>query len=263
MAKDEICWDAFEGSDDYGVDVDDHLGAIEAAAQAKINAIAASQLPAPRRLSDNKEISEQIVDVRRFWHQRFKKAEEEAKEEHPTADDAALRRAIFEKLGKNHKRYVVADMLLDGLSPAEVSQELGLPERQVATYARMSQMEIRIKELQELKAYKTLLPSLPVMQVLQKYTLSSLALYAQDFFVNAKWQQLNPSDALKLLDLATKVHEMQRLNAGKPTQQIEIVNRSKKELDIVMEKLTKADPEEGGDPFVNYGAKGNRKKAKA
>lgn len=265
MVKSRYDWEYDAFGEEPPDPVQDQLDEVEKAASLKLNKMARETLPKPRKLNPE-TAPEELIDTRRYWHARFQEATAKAQErlqakenDGEVLDPTQVRRAVFEGLTPAQKKYVIADMILDGMTELQVAEELQLAVTRVKQFAKMSHMELRVKELQEMKAQKSLIPSLPVMQVVQKYTLCSLALYAQDFFLNQKWKDLSPRDATALLDLATKVHEMQRLNAGKPTQQIEVVNRTKREVDMIVNAVTSAKPEDGGDPFVNYGQASKRK----
>lgn len=123
-----------------------------------------------------------------------------------------------------------------------VARECRTPERTVLSIIRKANAETEAKKQREEITNAVYAAKIPTAKEVVGYSLESLAEFVKTHKPNS-WE-----DAQRLTKIATDMQMLLRLELGQSTQNIDLVSRTQRDVNVIIQDLAT------NDPFVDYPA---------
>jgi len=135
--------------------------------------------------------------------------------------------------------------------PVDIADELNLYPPEVRGFIARSQARKKAEAIKETLTKAVFDKKLPVIKEIVGVSLTGVLEWVEGFVSSEKHLKMSVHQARTFAGLMKDVYEMSRLELGKSTHNVAIVQKVEKDVNVVLDKL-RAEPERGGDPFVDY-----------
>lgn len=146
----------------------------------------------------------------------------------------------------------LARLAFEGKTKKEIHEETGISYGTINKSLRNCNMEMRMLELQEQIKHSILRRKGPALKAIKGISLAATLEWLVTFFESEEHKKMTVNEAAAFVKMQKDIYELANMNAGKPTHQIEVIQRAEKDVNIVLQKLASANVEDGGDPFGTY-----------
>lgn len=178
------------------------------------------------------------------------------------AEEDRYRHVVYE--GDNPSRQVegmsreeikvhIAERLLNGERAEDIAKDLHWPITQVLGRAKDTAINIRLQKIQNHLCTNVLKKKGPVLKAISGMSLVALAEWVFEFVETNQHLTMKVGEAAQFMKLTLDINNLRRLEAGKVTSRTEVIQKAEKKVEDIIETLTSANIEDGGDPFRDYG----------
>lgn len=136
---------------------------------------------------------------------------------------------------------------LEGKTVHEIAQLHNLPLKQVKLVVSRAALKEQAEGIRKDIMVETMKTKVPLLREVVSLSLLTLRDFLQTLQTDeARKERLTVKDAKDLSAIAKEINDIARLELGQSTQNIEVVSRVEKDINVIIDELKQK------DPFANY-----------